>query len=674
MEEILLEILGELRAGTTLDDKRIEAVLNRHNKLAGDSMRKYAKKRIAPYYLKVKHEEPARWNSWNVDPDLEARLMAAVRMKPRRTASGVATITVLTKPWECSSNCLYCPNDVRMPKSYLHDEPACQRAERNFFDPYLQVASRLRALVNMGHITDKVELIVLGGTWTDYPRSYQIWFAEQLFAALNDDAATRERRASQRRRAYKHAGLSNDADQIARAVRSEQEAIVRGEGTYNAAVQRLYRRSSAWQDVERWQTATIDQLYERQRCNETAVHRVVGLVMETRPDDVDAESLRLLRQLGATKLQMGIQSLDNRVLAMNRRAAAGCTQAGSPRADAPCGAGEADGNLSSGVISPNAAGAGAACTNDLEAGGPACSALNATQQAARAIDLARLFGFKVHTHFMVNLYGSSPESDMAQYRRFMTDARFQPDEVKIYPCALVAGTGLVNLYESGAWRPYGEAQLIDVLAADTIATPPFCRISRMIRDISAGDILAGNKKGNLRQLVDERIARTGAPVREIRSREISTDDVDMTTLRLQETPYTTLHTQEVFLQWVTPDEGIAGFLRLSLPDSGYVATHPELPVIPGHAMIREVHVYGRVASIGNAGEGAQHAGLGRALVQRACDIAVLQGYSAMNVISAVGTREYYRHLGFSDNGLYLSKPLPGLIEDDGAQASPPCST
>lgn len=626
MEEILLELLDELRAGGSLDDKRIEAVLNRHNKLAGGPVRKYAKKRIAPYYLKVKHEDPERWSGWDVDPDLEAQLMAAVRMKPRRTASGVATITVITKPWKCSSNCLYCPNDVRMPKSYLHDEPACQRAERNFFDPYLQVASRLRALVNMGHITDKVELIVLGGTWADYPRAYQVWFVEQLFAALNDDAETRERNAAARRRLYRQAGIANDPGQLDRQTRAQQRAVDRGSCTYNAAVERLYRQSAAWRAAERWQAAEMDGLLAQHRKNETARHRVVGLVVETRPDTVNAESLLLIRQLGATKLQMGVQSLDDGVLAMNRRAAGGNlpvkAAAGAPAAGRGAGAG-----------------AETACESS----------------AARAIDLARLFGFKVHAHFMVNLYGSTPERDIEDYRRFMTERPFQPDEVKIYPCALVAGTGLVALHESGAWRPYGEQELIDVLAADVLGTPEFCRISRMIRDISAGDILAGNKKGNLRQLVDDRVARTGAPVREIRSREISTGDVDMAALQLRETPYATLHTQEMFLQWVTPGNGIAGFLRLSLPDPSFVEVHPQLPVSPGQAMIREVHVYGRVAGIGDAGEGAQHSGLGRALVQRACEIAASRGYGEINVISAVGTREYYRHLGFSDNGLYLSK-------------------
>ena len=118
--------------------------------------------------------------------------MQLLQIKPRRTSSGVATITVITKPWGCSSNCIYCPNDIRMPKSYLSNEPACQRAERNFFDPYLQVTARLHALREMGHTTDKVELIVLGGTWTDYPEDYQYWYMTQLFRALNNGESAPE--------------------------------------------------------------------------------------------------------------------------------------------------------------------------------------------------------------------------------------------------------------------------------------------------------------------------------------------------------------------------------------------------------------------------------------------------------------------------------------------------
>ena len=202
MEIILQHILAELRTTERLDDKRLAKIIHQHNQGIGDNRRHYAKKKLLPYYLKIKQREPERWLSWGVDEALEERLVRLLRVKPRRTASGVATITVLTKPWPCANNCLYCPSDVRMPKSYLSDEPACQRAERNCFDPYLQIVSRLRALVGMGHSTNKIELIILGGTYSDYPEGYQIWFVKELFRALND-AAEAEQNAQRRRRFYR---------------------------------------------------------------------------------------------------------------------------------------------------------------------------------------------------------------------------------------------------------------------------------------------------------------------------------------------------------------------------------------------------------------------------------------------------------------------------------------
>ena len=173
--------------------------------------------------------------------------------------------------------------------------------------------------------------------------------------------------------------------------------------------------------------------------------------------------------------------------------------------------------------------------------------------------------------------------------------------------------------------------------------------------------MVGNKKPNLRQLVENRLAARGdgATVREIRYREISTAGADLDELSLdEEVAYETPVTYERFLQWVTPQGKIAGFLRLSLPDRAFVAARAgELPTTPDEAMIREVHVYGMAARVGDQGQATQHHGLGRLLVERACEIARDAGYARINVISAIGTREYYRHLGFYDHGLYLQKEL-----------------
>lgn len=646
MEQALFDILDALKAKERLDERELTKIINRHNKRILETRRfgncdepngsgstqnhppapsepakarPLSKRQLMAFYLDVQKNQPERWSSWCLSDEQQRRLVRTLQMKPRRTASGVATITVLTKPWKCSSNCLYCPNDLRMPKSYLADEPACQRAERTFFDPYLQVAARLKALTEMGHITDKVELIVLGGTWSDYPESYQIWFIRELFRALNDGSQAIGSLPA-RKHAYESAGISCDPELLKAFVAEEQRRIDNRETTYNQAFDRLYGENAAWASVSQWQKATWEELEAEHDANVNGQHRVVGLVIETRPERITPTHLAALRRMGCTKVQMGIQSLDEKVRTLNDRH-------------------------------------------------------TSTQQIQRAFELLRLFGFKTHVHAMVNLLGATPESDKTDYLRLCNDAAFQPDEVKLYPCVLVEGTGLCERFEDHTWQPYSEPSLVDVLVSDTCATPAFTRISRMIRDISAPDIKAGNKKVNLRQLVEQRIDSEGLATTEIRHREVSLANVAAEDLSLEVVEYETTATSERFLQWVTPQGKIAGFLRLSLPHANAIAQLSEeyeaatsktaeqrhtlpFPLQAGEAMIREVHVYGRVEKLQHAGiNNAQHRGLGTQLVNRACELASRAGYQRINVISAVGTRGYYRKLGFYDNGLYQQRML-----------------
>ena len=611
MEKTLHNILGEIRrTNAPLAPDALDRIIRARNREVAGPVRYVAKKKLLPFYQEAKEHRPEHWRTWGVSPAEEALLVRTLQVKPRRTASGVATVTVLTKPWPCSSACLYCPNDVRMPKSYLHDEPACQRAERNWFDPYLQVTARLRTLHQMGHVTDKVELIVLGGTWSDYPEAYQIWYMHELFRALNDMGCETavERESETRRKQYRDAGIACERDDLANWAAEAQARVTAGDASYNETVRNLYAcgthvDGNGWVAAAQWQTATFPQLEALQRKNESTEHRCVGLVVETRPDAVTPKRLAMLRRLGCTKLQMGIQSLDERILAANHR------------------------------------GIG-------------------VDRMQQAFEFARIFGFKTHAHFMTNLLGATPESDAADYRRMVEHPAFKPDEIKLYPCALVDGTGLVAHWRDGSWRPYTEQELVNLLAEDMLVTPPFTRISRMIRDISAHDIMTGNKKVNLRQLVDLELAKRAQPVQEIRSREIAFGAAANDELSLSEVAYETTNTHEVFLQWVAPGNRIAGFLRLSMPNADYVGAHAaDLPIDAGEAMIREVHVYGRVAGLHQGGENAQHRGLGRMLIERACDIARENGYTAINVISAIGTRGYYRKQGFTDNGLYQQRSL-----------------
>ncbi|MDR1016801.1 MAG: radical SAM protein [Coriobacteriales bacterium] len=471
LEDLILAVLARLRhPGQGLDERALNKLIRAFNRRLAPGDKQFAKRQLLPFYFRVKEGQPERWQAWQVDADLEGRLLRSLQMKPGRTATGVATISVLTKPWSCSGDCLFCPNDLRMPKSYLHKEPACQRAERNYFDPYLQVVSRLRALTQMGHRCEQVELIVLGGSWTDYPGAYQRWFVTGLMRALNDadDPAHLDQQASLRRRRYQDAGIANQEDALADFTAPAQALVDAGEINFNHAVRELYGQDPGWRKVALAQEGSWAELEAEQARNRQAKHHLQALALETRPDAIDLQNLADFERFGCTRVQIGLQSLDPGLLQLSGR--------------------------------------------------PATLA-----QMRQAVGLLRRRGFRVHAHLMLNLPGATPESDKAEYRRLMEEPGLRPDELKLYPCVLVAGTGLERLYRDGRWRPYSDAELLDVLVSDLLATPSTVRISRMVRDISASDIMAGNKRANLRQLVEQeaerRIAADGGRILEQRYRE-----------------------------------------------------------------------------------------------------------------------------------------------------------
>lgn len=500
------------------------------------------------------------------------RITARIRMKPVRTQSGVAPVTVLTQPFPCPGRCIFCPNDVRMPKSYLAMEPGAQRAAQHRFDPYAQTAGRLHALRTNGHRTDKVELIVLGGTWSSYPEAYQIGFVERCFRAMNAIGGLERAAAHDPRRARFDDLVREDAS-----------------STYNDVVRR--RLAVIGDPIE---SGTWSSLEEAHRINEHAQARCVGLVLETRPDHVDEREVVRLRRLGATKIQLGVQSLDDRILSMNRRG------------------------------------------HDVEA-------------TRSAFALLRRAGFKIHAHWMPNLYGSDPELDRQDFARLFDDPDFRPDELKIYPTSLVESADLMERHADGSYRPYAHDELVELLAECMLAVPPYCRVTRVVRDIPSHDIVAGNRRSNLREVVEASIANRGLACRDIRSREIKRDPPAMLRRRVHE--YATSAGTEIFLEEVTNDDRIVAFLRLCLPDRPSFVDE-----LGRSAIIREVHVYGTVVGIDEERtDRPQHGGLGRALIEEARSIANGRGYDRMAVISAVGTRAYYRRLGFTDGPLYQSR-------------------
>ncbi len=478
----------------------------------------------------------------------DGALLERLRLKPIRTLSGVTTVTVLTKPYPCPGKCIFCPTDVRMPKSYLPDEPGAMRGLEHGFDPYAQVRARLEALHMTGHPTDKIELLILGGTWSAYRRDYQAWFIRRCFEALNEEGDPAE--------------PDPTLDRVPQPI-----------------------------DIQTLQTI--------QQRNETAPHRNVGLVIETRPDEITPAEIRWLRLLGVTKVQLGAQSLDDRILALNQRG------------------------------------------HDVET-------------TRRAVRLLRAAGFKIVLHWMPNLLGATPESDVEDFARLWQG--LCPDEIKIYPTQLLQSTELYAFWQRGEYQPYTTEQLIELLATIKATIPPYCRVNRVIRDIPSTHVVAGNRRTSLRQDVLREMERRGQRCRCIRCREVREQPVQPQALELQDLTYAADGAEEHFLSFVTPQDRLAAFLRLSLPQERI----PDLGIadLEDAALIREVHVYGQSLPVGAERQGAaQHIGLGTRLLQEAETLARSRGYRRLAVIAAIGTRRYYLERGFYRGELYLLKDL-----------------
>jgi len=569
-ERELVGIVEAILAADELDARALDRIVKNHPK-NGTGL--FSRSEVIAGFRRF---APGR--SWAVD---ELAFIERLRMRPVRTQSGVTPVTVLTKPYPCPGRCIFCPNDVRMPKSYLRDEPGAQRAEDNRFDPYLQTWNRLAAYHSIGHPVEKIELIVLGGTWSFHPEPYQIWYVKRCFDAMNDFGA----------------GMDRCAEAGAPTVDFSEIPAIDGRAlestSYNRVIRDALTRSHGGALVHESEAATWAELEIAQRTNEVAACRNVGLAFETRPDEITPGEVQRLRRLGGTKVQIGIQNLSDRVLAMNRRG------------------------------------------HDVAA-------------TRRALALLRAAGFKIHAHWMPNLLGATPDGDIEDFSKLFGDADFRPDELKIYPCSLVESAELMAHHESGEWRPYAPAELLRVLMAGMARTPRYCRITRVIRDFSADDIVVGNKVANLREVAERALAEQGVRCREIRAREIRGEPFRQEDLRLSEHGYATSIGREVFLEYTTPADQLVAFLRLALPED---RTQPG--ELGGSAIVREVHVYGTSLALGRrAGGRAQHIGLGRKLIARARQLAADAGYGDLAVISAVGTRAYYRSLGFRDGPLY----------------------
>jgi elongator complex protein 3 len=484
--------------------------------------------------------------------DREIELL--LRKIKTKSNSGVAVISLLTKPFPCPGRCTYCPTERDMPKSYLSKEPAAARALSNDFDPRKQIFSRLQSLIVNGHPVEKVEMIIIGGTWSFYHPAYQEYVIAECFRACNDF------------------NLDNPNEGLSFAKDSPSSK------------------------------KTLEEL---QKDNETAKCRIIGLSIETRPDYITPVEVERLRRFGVTKVEIGVQHLDDAILKLTKR--------------------------------------------DMKAAG-----------IAKATERLRDAGFKIVYHMMPNLPGSDLEKDVKMFSDlFAEGSGYHPDMLKIYPCMVLEHSELFETWKAGGFRPYTDEELMHVLREAKKVIPPYVRILRVIRDIPASYIQAGSKISNMRQWLIEDQKKFGWRCKCIRCREVREREVKFEDFEFRRLEFRTMSGTEIFLSWEKKDgkeneSVLASFTRLRLPDKD---KEPILPVLKDAALIRELHTYGRLAKVGQEGSQSQHVGFGRLLMAEAERIAKDAGYKKLAVISGVGVREYYRKLGYSLKETYMIKSL-----------------
>jgi len=512
------------------------------------------------------------------NPAFEAILLS----RRIRTQSGVAVVAVLTKSYPCPGQCIYCPSEKEMPKSYLSNEPAVMRAIDSHFDPYLQVQSRLRSLELNGHKTDKIELIVMGGTFSYLPKAYQKRFITRCFQACNE-----------------------------------------------------YNKSYKVHKVIKLIKSLDEKLLNEQRKNEKAGHRIIGLTLETRPDYIDEKEILNFRELGCTRVELGVQSLYDDVLILNKR-----------------------GHL--------------------------------IESTTKATKLLKDAGFKINYHMMPGLPGSTPERDFEMFRELFEKQEFQPDMLKIYPTVVLKDSLLYTIWKKqqlktrqkltadkmchtsgklGNYKPLTNRVFEKlVLKIKNEAIVPYVRIARLIRDVPTSSIVAGPTISNLRQII---IPDSNCPC--IRCREVREGYTIKEPIILNRINYPASDGQEIFLQYISPDKKkLFALLRLRIPRGGSTSImevepprdyneklYKLLPVLKNSALIREVHTYGKLTQIDEqSANSPQHIGLGKKLLLEAERIAKEEyGLKKIVVISGVGVRNYYRKAGYKLKDTYLVKKL-----------------
>jgi ELP3 family radical SAM enzyme/protein acetyltransferase len=499
-----------------------------------------------------------------------------MKMKATRGHSGVNVVTIFTsgsqfgvdengfrseeiiKRGGCPKNCHYCPferdeNGIpTQPRSYLSTEPGNMRATQNHFHPIGQMFDRIHCLDEIGHVDEnaKLEIIISGGTFNFYPKPYLEWFVSCMYFAANEYFKFRD-----------------------------DEDFSRELGT----------------------------LEEEQIYNQTSLLRVIGLTIETRPDYLISKDdyysiIRFYRQLGVTRVQIGVQHTDDNILRFVNRE----------------------------------------CTND---------------ENKKAIKFLKDNGFKVDIHLMLDLPSSTPEKDIEMLTEVLTDSNYEADQWKIYPTEVTPYSKINEWYHAGTYKPYAEqdiSKLEDVIIHAKKMMKPWIRINRIIRDIPIQSIEGGVSCPEMRNNIEAKMRDMGLKCCCIRCREIKLQKVNIEDVKLFVREYISSDGKEFFISYETNNEKILlGYCRLRL-NSNFDNTMPELK---NCAFIRELHVLGQHTNLKGINGNAQHMGFGRKMIKKAEEIAILNGFKKMSIISGVGVREYYSKLGYTNENTFMMKNL-----------------
>ena len=405
--------------------------------------------------------------------------LSLLKKRAIRTLSGIAPVAVLTKPYPCPGKCAYCPQKPDVPVSYLPNEPAVMRAIRLKFNPYLQTVYRLKALENNGHEPSKIELIVIGGTWSYLPTKYKYWYILNCFKAAND---------------YQKIKKDIKIEKSEKPVNPKR------------VIKNSYKQSLGLDEMKKL-------LKQEQKKNEKSLYGIIGLTLETRPDYLTEKELLEMRELGCTRVEIGVQAIDDEILKLNRR-------------------------------------------------GHNVEAIN---QATKKL---KQFGFKVTYHFMPALPGSSPEKDIEMFKDLYSDQRFQPDQIKFYPTTVVKDSLLYTWWKKGKYKPYTNKELEHVIIECKKMVPTYTRIIRLIRDIPGESIEAGNKITNLRQIIKDK----GISCNCIRCREAKNKIISEKNIKLNILQYPASEGLEYFISFDSLDnKTLYGFCRLRIDFSSKVA-------------------------------------------------------------------------------------------------------